>query len=165
MKRLLIRAGLAVLGTAVTLLWWTYHDTGSHAQSVAHIPAKVQAGGNQLEILTEGSTASTVRITFEDLSKPVGEQILIESWEKIPAGSKTFKIDVPSGIGGYIELGADHPNAGDTLSASVKMNGRLVEQQSDKLERALEANTAFFVQFHYDDFSKASAGPDAGSSE
>ena len=161
MNKLILRIGLSLLGMVATLLWWTYHDKGSNAQSVSHIPAKVAGGGNQMEISTEASTASTVRITFEDLRKPVGEQILIEAWEKIPAGAKTFTVDVPSGIGGYIELGADHPNPGDTVGASVKINGKEVEHQKDRLDSPLEPNTAFFVQFHYQDFSKATAEPAA----
>src|SRR5215470_17572742 len=85
MKRLLIRLGLLVLGTVVTLLWWTYHDKGSSAQSISHIPVKVGQGGTQLVIEVEGSTSSTVRIDFEDLSKPSGQQILLNAWEKVPA--------------------------------------------------------------------------------
>jgi len=159
MKRILLRAGLSVLGVAVTLLWWTYRGTGSHVESMNHLPAKVAEGGNHLEILTDASTPSTVRVTFEDPRKPVGQQILIETWEKIPAGTRSWTIDVPDGIGGYIELNADHPNPGDALAATVKMNGREVARQAEKLESPLEPNTAFFVQFEYDDFSKASSEP------
>ena len=70
MKKLLIRLGLSVLGTVATLLWWTYHDKGSSAQSMSHIPAKVADGGNQLIIEVEGSTPSTLRIDFEDPASP-----------------------------------------------------------------------------------------------
>jgi hypothetical protein len=160
MKRLLLRLGLSVLGTVVTLLWWTYHDKGSSAQSMSHIPAKVADGGNQLVIEVEGSTASTMRIDFEDLSKPVGQQILLNAWEKVPAGPHTWTVDIPSGIGGYIEFEADHPNPGDTLTQRVKINGKEVDSQTDRLDSALEPNTAFFVQFERNDFSHAEAVPE-----
>jgi hypothetical protein len=160
MKRLLLRLGLSVLGTVVTLLWWTYHDKGSSAQSMSHIPAKVADGGNQLVIEVEGSTASTMRIDFEDLSKPVGQQILLNAWEKVPAGPHTWTVDIPSGIGGYIEFEADHPNPGDTLTQRVKINGKEVDSQTDRLDSALEPNTAFFVQFERNDFSHAEAMPE-----
>jgi hypothetical protein len=165
MNKLLLRLGLAVLGLVATLLWWTYHDKGSEAQSLAHIPAKVAEGGNQLEISTEASTPSTLRISFEDLQKPSGQQILIESWEKVPAGTRTWTVDVPSGIGGYIELNADHPNSGDTLSERIKINGKEVAHQTDRLNGALEANSAFFIQLHYEDFSKASRESEESSNE
>lgn len=165
MNKLLLRVGFAFLGCVATLLWWTYHDKGSNAQSVSHIPAKVAEGGNQLEVSVEASTPSTMRISFDDLRKPAGEQILLESWEKIPAGSHTWTIDVPSGIGGYIELNADHPNSGDTLTESVKINGKEVTHQTDRLNGALEPNSAFFVQLHYDDYSKASSEADEPSNE
>jgi len=159
MKKLILRLGLSALGIAATLLWWTYHDTGSSAQSMSHIPAKVGEGGNRLVVETETTTPSTLRITFDDLRKPVGQQILVESWEKIPAGPHSWTVDIPSGIGGYIELEADHPNPGDTLTQRIRVNGKEVDSQSDRLDSALQPNTAFFVQFHRDDFSSAEAEP------
>jgi hypothetical protein len=159
MKKLILRLGLSALGIAATLLWWTYHDTGSSAQSMSHIPAKVGEGGNRLAVETETTTPSTFRITFDDLRKPVGQQILVESWEKIPAGPHSWTVDIPSGIGGYIELEADHPNPGDTLTQRIRINGKEVDSQSDRLDSALQPNTAFFVQFHRDDFSSADAEP------
>jgi hypothetical protein len=157
MKRLLIRLGLSLLGTVITLLWWTYHDKGPSAQSMSHIPAKVAQGGNQLVIEVEGSTASTMRIDFEDLSKPSGQQILLNAWEQVPAGPHTWRVDIPSGIGGYIEFEADHPNPGDTLTQRVKVNGKDVDSQSEKLDSPLQPNTAFFVQFQRNDFSQPEA--------
>ena len=159
MKKLILRLGLSALGIAATLLWWTYHDTGSSAQSMSHIPAKVGEGGNRLVVETETTTPSTLRITFDDLRKPVGQQILVESREKIPAGPHSWTVDIPSGIGGYIELEADHPNPGDTLTQRIRVNGKEVDSQSDRLDSALQPNTAFFVQFHRDDFSSAEAEP------
>jgi len=160
MKRILIRLGLSVLGTVITLLWWTYHDTGSKAQSMNHIPAKVAEGGNQLVIEVEGSTASTMRIDFEDLSKPSGQQILLNAWEQVPAGLHTWTVDIPGGVGGYIEFEADHPNPGDTLTQRVRVNGKEVDHQTEKLDSPLQPNTAFFVQFQRDDFSHAEVMPE-----
>jgi len=165
MSKLLVRIGMALLGMVVTLAWWTYHDKGSNVQSSNHIPAKLGNGGNQMEIWTQTSTPSAVRITFEDIQKPAGQQILLETWEKIPAGTRNFTVEVPSGVGGYIELEADHPNPGDTLSARMKINGKEVEHQTERLDSPLQPNTAFFVQFHYDDFSNATALVDPNATE
>jgi len=159
MKKLILRLGLSALGVAATLLWWTYHDTGSSAQSMSHIPAKVGEGGIQLVVETETTTPATLRINFDDVQKPLGQQILLESWEKIPAGPHRWTVDIPSGIGGYIELEADHPNPGDTLTQHIRINGKEVDSQSERLDGALQPNTAFFVQFHRDDFSSAEAEP------
>lgn len=153
MKKMLVRLVLSALGVAVTLLWWTYRDRGSHAQSLEHIPAEIAGGGNQLEIEATASTAATLRITFEDVNKPAGQQILAEAWEKMPAGTHTWRVNVPAGVGGYIELNADQPNAGDTLSQRIKMNGKSLDEETERLDRPLEPNTAFFVQYHAEDFS------------
>src|SRR5262245_35797245 len=159
MKRLLIRLGLSVLGTVITLLWWTYHDRGSNAQSMSHIPTRVAGGGNQLVIDVEASTTSTMRIDFEDLSKPSGQQILLNAREQVPAGPHTWTVDIPNGVGGYIEFEADHPNPGDTLTQRIKVNGKEVDNQSERLDSALQPNTAFFLQFERDDFSRLEGSP------
>lgn len=160
MKKLLLRLGLSALGVVATLLWWTYHDTGPKAQSSSRIPAKVGEGGNQLIVEVEATTPSTLRINFDDVRKPIGEQILLEAWEKVPAGSHTWTVDIPTGIGGYVEFEADHPNAGDSLTQRIKINGKELDSQTDRLDGALQPNTAFFVQFHRDDFSSAEAAPE-----
>jgi hypothetical protein len=162
MRKLLIRGGLSLLGTAVMLAWWSYGPHGkSGAAPVNYIPAKVGAGGQMLQVDAESTCAATMRVSFEQLDKPPGEQIILNSSEKVPAGTKSWSIDVPSGVGGYIELEADHPNAGDTLTMRVHMNGKLVDEQTDKLDGPLEPNTAFFVQDHYDDYSKAAEQAEA----
>lgn len=156
MKRLLIRAGLSLLGVAITLSWWTWGPKGKDThQEQSYIPAKVLGGGQSLEIDAESSSAATMSVTFEDLNKSSGEQMLLDSHEKIPAGPHSWIIDVPAGLGGYIELEADHPNPGDTLTMRVHMNGNLADEQTDKLDQPLEPNTAFFLQDHFDDYSKA----------
>lgn len=147
MRRLLIRGGLPLLGTALTLVWWSY-GPGSNGKPVStenHIPSKVGTGGQMLEIDAESTSTATMRVSFERFDKPPGEQIILDSLERIPAGTKSWSIDVPSGVRGYVELDADHPNAGDTLTMRVHMNGKHVDEQTDKLEQPLEPNTAFFA--------------------
>lgn len=165
LKKLLLRVALSVFGCVATLLWWTYHDKGSSVQSSSHIPAKVAEGGNQLEVSVETTTPCTMRIDFHDLRKPSGSQMLLQSWEKIPAGSHSWTIDVPSGIGGYIELDADHPERGATLTQRVSINGKETFNETDRLDSPLKPNTAFFVQAYYEDYSKPSANPDEPSRE
>jgi len=41
-----------------------------------------------------------MHIDFNDIRKPSGQQMLLQSWEKIPVSSHAWTIDVPSGIGG-----------------------------------------------------------------
>ena len=157
MKRLMIRAGFSLLGTALVLGWWTWGPKGKQTSQAEqdHIPAKILDGGQSLEVDAETSTAATMRVSFDQLDRPIGHQAILNSYEKIPAGSRSWTIDVPAGVGGTIELEADHPNPGDTLTMRVHMNGNLVDEQSDKLDGPLEPNTAFFVQDDFDDYSKA----------
>jgi hypothetical protein len=68
---------------------------------------------------------------------------------KNPAGTRSWSIDVPPGVGGYFEIEADHPCVGDKLTMHVKANGHAVDDQSEKLEQALQPGTALFLQDHY----------------
>ena len=157
MKRLTIRAGLALLGMAITLAWWTYHPGDSHTQSSSHIPAKVWNGGSALEVEVDSTTAATMRISFSQHDKPAGEQQTLETYEKILAGPHSWTVDVPAHVGGYIELQADAPNSGDKLTLKIKSNGHVVNEQSEQLNGPLQSGTAFFVQAFYDDYSSAKA--------
>jgi hypothetical protein len=165
MKKLVIRAGLAVLGMAITLTWWTIHPGSSHTQSSSHIPDKVWKGGHSLEIEVESSTAATMRVSFSQYDKPAGEQQTLETYEKIAAGTRSWTIEVPAHVGGYIEIQAETPSPGDKLSMKVKSNGKLVDNQTEKLEQALQAGYAFFLQVHFDDYSNADAEHEESDAE
>lgn len=155
MRKLLIRAGFSSLGVFIALVCWSYSSRGKIAPSQDYIPAKIGTGGQTLEIQAQSSSPAILRISFEDLRRPVGKQELLESWEAMPAGLRSWSIDVPTGVGGYIELDANQSNVGDRLAIRVHVNGRLVDTQYDKLEQPLDANEAFFVQDHFDDYSQA----------
>ena len=153
MRKLPLRAGLPLVGIVATLAWFTFGTRGKSAASGNHLPAKVGRGGQTLQIDAESSSPATMRVSFEDLSKSAGQQPVMERWESIPAGARSWSIDVPPGVGGYIKLGADHPNPGDTLTMRIRMNGRLLDEQTDQLNAPLEPKTAFFLRDHFDDYS------------
>lgn len=154
-KKLLIRVGLSVLGTAAVLTWWTIHPGASSIKRSDHIPAKIGDGGNLMEIAVESSSPATMRVDFTERTKSGSSQQSMETWEKIPAGAHSWSIDVPSGYGGYVELDAEGPKVGDSLMMQVKVDGEDVDKQSDSLKEPLPAGTAFFLQDHFEDYSKA----------
>jgi len=164
-KKLLIRGGISLLGMAAVLVWWTIRPGSSNTRSSDHIPAKVGNGGTTLQVAVETSSPATMRIDFSDLSKPAGSQQFIQTWEKIPASSRTWNVDVQPGFGGYIELDADGPKPGDSLRMDVKVNGQSVGHETDRLNQPLPPGTAFFVQEHFDDYSKASQEMNGSASD
>jgi len=119
MKRLAIRAGFAVLGMAITLTWWTIHRGDSHTQSSSRIPDKVWSGGHTLEIEVESTSAATMRVSFSQHDKPAGEKQTLETYDKIAAGTRSWTINVPAHVDGYIEIEAEKPNPGDRLAMKV----------------------------------------------
>jgi len=147
-----------VLGLVLVLGWWTI--TGnmvSTDKAVAKIPASVFGGGAaKIMVEAETTTPSRMMIGFSDAS---GDRNL-ESYEDIPAGTYRWSIDVPSDIGGYIELNAVAPNAGDRLKFRVVSNGKTVFEDSDQLEQPLEPGYAFFVQAYFEDYAKGQLSRD-----
>jgi hypothetical protein len=153
MNKLLIRIGITVLGTAITLAWWTY--TGSHAkvESKNRIPAKVWDGGaGLLTVETESTSAAQMRISFGEADRLDGKRL--DTYEEIPAGAHSWTIDVPPRVGGYVELGAVKPNVGDRLAWKIRVNERVVDEQSDTLKEPLQKGYAFFIQSYFEDYSK-----------
>jgi hypothetical protein len=45
-------------------------------------------------------------------------------------------------------------SVGDKLTMRVRMNGKLVNEETDSLEKPLEPDIDFFVQNHFDDYSQ-----------
>lgn len=151
MNKLLLRTALPLIVIAA-LAWFAFGRKGGSA-SASHLPEKVGRGGQTLEIDAQNSCPATMRVSFENPSKLAGQEPSIQSSQKILAGESSWSIDVPPGVGGYIELDADRPNPGDTLSMRIRMNGRLLDQQTDKLDSPLQPKAAFFLRDHFDDYS------------
>jgi len=154
-KKLALRVGSALLGMVVVLAWWTYRGS-TNTETSSHIPTSVWGGGPaKIAVDVESTSPATMRISFNEREKPTGEQKLLETWEKMPAGSKTFAVEAPARVGGYIEFEADQPKPGDKLKWRVTINGHVVGQEEEVLDKPLEPNTAFFLQLHFDDYSDA----------
>ncbi len=82
----------------------------------------------------------------------------METWTKVGTGSHTWTINVPARVGGYIELGAENPKVGDRLRFRILVNGRVVDEQTDALQEALQSGYAFFVQAYFQDYSTGEHG-------
>jgi hypothetical protein len=161
MLKSLIRTAL---GLAVVLAWWTLRDgvvgTGPDTDTVSEIPTRVWEGGaGTLSIEVDTSTPAQMRIDFgeDDDGTPARS---MDAWQEIGAGHHSFSIDVPAGVGGYVELGAVAPEPGDSLSWTISAGGAVVDEQSDTLERPLEEGYAFFLQSYFDEYATGTLGED-----
>jgi hypothetical protein len=148
----------SVLGLVLVLGWWTFTGNSISTQkAVDKIPASVFGGGAaQVEIEAETTTAARMMVGFSDES---GERNL-ESYEDVPAGTYRWAIDVPNDVGGYIELNAVAPKAGDRIKFRILSNGHTVFEDQDELVQPLEPGYAFFVQAYIDDYAKGELSED-----
>ena len=156
LKSLLVRAGLAVLGVAVMLAWWSFRGSDGKSSTVQQIPAKVWNGGaGTLTIEIETTCAARVSINFEEHEEAIESRRNLGAWEKVGTGVHSWTIDVPAKVGGYIDLTAENPKVGDKLSWRIKLNNQVVDEQSQTLEEALKPNYAFGLQAFYQEYASA----------
>jgi hypothetical protein len=148
----------AVLGMVLVLGWWTITGNSiSTEKAVDKIPASVFGGGAaKVEIEAETTTAARMMVGFSDAT---GERNL-ESYEDVPAGTYRWTIDVPSDVGGYLELNAVAPKAGDRIKFRILTNGETVFEDQDELLKPLEPGYAFFVQAYIEDYAKGELSED-----
>jgi hypothetical protein len=161
MTGLIKKAVGAVLGMALVLGYWTFvGGSGTQTESMDTIPAKVWEGGaGTMQIEIESTSPAQMRISFYERSEEE-EAKSVETYEDVPAGLHTWTIDLPANTGGYVELGAVKPKVGDKLSMKVLVNGKVAYEENSTLEQELQPNYAFFVQAHFEDYSRAALGDD-----
>jgi hypothetical protein len=150
------------IGLVVVLGWWTLRGPGEgpNHESAATIPAAVWDGGaGSLSVRVETSTAAQMRISFQERDESADARSL-ETSEDVEAGSQAWSVDVPAGVGGYVELGAVEPQPGDTLSWEIEVNGQVVDEQSETLEEPLGPGYAFFLQSYFEDYASGTFGDD-----
>ena len=147
---------MAILGIAVTLIWWSIRGSNDHSQSVDRIPEKVWEGGAAtMTINVESSCPARLSITFSE-EKDDGDGRHLEAWEKMKAGSHSWAINLPAHAGGYIDLTADSPEVGARMTWAIKINDRVIAEETQTLDEPLKAGYAFGLQTYMDDYPSAS---------
>jgi hypothetical protein len=151
----LLKAGV---GLAIMLAWWTLRGPGEEPgeENAAQIPAMVwEGGGGTLTIRVTTSSQSRLHLTFSE-ADPSDRSL--EVWEPVPAGSHEWSIDVPSDVSGYVDFNADQPNVGDSLAWTVEVNGAVVDEQSQTLDKPLQPGWGFGIQTYFDDYASGTLG-------
>jgi hypothetical protein len=159
MLKSLIRTAL---GLVVVLAWWTFTgdsvDTAS--DSVNGIPTRVWEGGaGTLSIELDTTTPAQIRIDFGENAEDESARSL-DAWQDIAAGHHTFSVDVPAGVGGYVDLGAVDPKPGDSLSWRISAGDTVVDEQSQTLDAPLQEGFSFGLQAYFDDYATGTLGLD-----
>ncbi len=152
------RVLMSALGLALVLGWWTLQDKirGAKASAASdRVPQKVwEGGGETLTIDVESSDPAVLRAYFAARGKNSGTPVRsLDTYEKVTAGSHSWTIDVPSAVGGDLELQADNPKPGSRLTWTVRSGNNLLTRDSETLNSPLHANEAFFLKFDADDFT------------
>lgn len=157
MTSLLRRGALAILGVALTLGFWTVRGwfLDDASASLSHIPEKVwEGGGGTVAIEVETSDPARVSVSFEtDVGVDSEDHRFLETWERVGPGSHTFRVEVPANVSGTAEVSVDDPKVGSRVRITVKVDGRVVAEDAQILERPLEPGYGFFAQVYLEDYA------------
>lgn len=149
----------AIAGVAICIAVWTIQDRltgGGGSESADSIPTEVWGGGGgTVAIDIEASEPAVVAVSFESDGPIDGvDHDYLETWQKVPAGSHTFEIDVPAGVSGFAEVRIDEPSVGATLKIVVRADGKVVGEDFQRLEKPLEDGYGFFAQLEVEDYAR-----------
>ena len=149
-----------VLGLVIVLGWWTLRGDNVDIDTASEIPTQVWEGGaGTLSIEVDTSTPARMSIDFGENDEDESARSL-DTWQEIGAGHHSFSIDVPAGVGGYVDLDAVAPEVGDTLSWRISAGGNVVDEQAQTLDEPLEDGWAFGLQAYFDDYATGTLGDD-----
>jgi hypothetical protein len=145
------RAVMTVLGVLVTLAWWSFRGGDSNSTQVDKIPATVfGGGGGKVTIEVQTTCAARFSMSFsgnEDDSRSM------DAVEVVEPGTHSWTIDVPRGVGGYVDFTAVEPKVCDRLSWRLLANGQIADEQFDELKEPLQSGYAFGLTAAFDDYS------------
>jgi hypothetical protein len=160
--RLVIRAGVAVLGVAMMLTWWTL--TGKKADTTSRVtdqmPTRILSGGGQ-KLVIDVDTTGRGELAFDaDLPGKPGERGESRTYlEKFDAGHHTWVIELAPRTEGALELDAINPQVGTRLGWSITVDGKKLADESQALSEPLKPGEAFFLRAYLNQ------GEDGGQSQ
>ena len=161
-KNLAIRAGAAVLGVAVMLGWWTIRGYGSDSPTTEQrIPAKLwEGGGATLTVNLETSEPSRVYASFGGANDRS-----LEASEEIAPGRHSWTLDLPADCSVFFSPTAENPKVGAKMSWTVTLNGHVLLEETETLEKPLQPNYAFGLTLEIEDVAELLSEFEAGSQE
>ncbi len=148
------RAGLAVLGTALMLGWWTL--TGNEVSEVAAavpMPTRIGAGGHSVDVELSASHPAYFSVTFECGAVDAdGDPVIARGREELAVGEHRFHFDVEGGCGyAVLESGMPEPQLGARLAWNVRVDGEPWQEEDLTLDKPLEPGWAFGLQTGWED--------------
>ncbi len=162
-KNLAIRAGIGVLGVVIMVAWWTMRGdkSDSTTQTESRIPAKLwEGGGATLRIELETSEPTRVHASFSS-----GENRSLEANEHVQPGRYSWTLDLPADCYVFFSPTAKDPKVGAKMSWRVTLNGHVVLEETETLEKPLAPNYAFGLTIEIEDVAELLSELESGSEE
>ena len=148
MKNLALKIGSSVLGLIVVLGYWTFFDRKPAAKGTSHMPGMVLGGGgDKLTVDVDVNGKVQVGMMVEEPRRADGSQPIEEYYENLDPGHHSFVIELAPETTGVVDLRALEPKIGNKLSWTVTRNGKQIAQESDTLDKPLQAGYSQSLQF------------------
>jgi hypothetical protein len=149
MNKLVVRAGVTLVGMASVLAWWTVtgKQGSNHTGSSRKMPEKIFGGGGQrvtIDVDVNGPAELGFMGTLP--RKPNGDQALVEDSEPVSPGAHSWTIELAPHTSGTFDLRALNPQVGNRLSWTITVDGKEFARETDTLEKPLQAREAQGLQ-------------------
>lgn len=156
---LIKRAFMMLLGVGVTLGYWSLRGPGADTtERLADVPAVVWEGGTAVNIAASCNQPGKLHLSFGrrplDAKEDHPSDQSLEVEVPLEVGDHNYKVEVPAGVHGYVELGISQPTVGAIASVRVQVAEHVAEDAA-QLTAPLEQGTAFFAQLHMNDYASA----------
>jgi hypothetical protein len=152
MKNLVVRAGVAVLGVAVMLAWWTIRGDRSDSTTTTEqrIPTKLwEGGGATLTVDLETSDPAKMYASFGG-----ADDRSLEASEEIAPGRHSWTLDLPADCSVFLSPTAREPKLGAKMSWTVTLNGHVIAEENNTLTAPLKADYAFGLSLEIEDIAQ-----------
>ncbi len=121
-------------------------------------------GSTTLKVEVDSNEKATVSAHFQtnvEIDDP--QYKTLEAWEEISPGHYTYTIQIPNNVQGNLAVFLNDTSvskAGSKLAISVFVNGQLLGQDSDTLDKPLDEGYGMQVKVASDDFSSLKPAQD-----
>jgi len=143
-----MKIGTSILGLVMVLAWWTFVEKKPVSTgSTTKMPVKILGGGgSQVVIEVEVNGPAQLGFMGSLPRKPSGDQPIEEDSENMSPGMHSWTVELGKNASGTFDLRALNPQVGNKLKWRVTLDGKEIANETDTLDKPLQANEAQFLQ-------------------
>jgi hypothetical protein len=147
------KAITSALGLVLFIGWIsvTGGDDEGHVEQLAELPAAVfDGGGGMVGIELELNEPAELHATFERWDEN-DESETVSVVRSLEPGDHSFEVDLSEDAYAFFQVGIDEPPVGAEMSWRVTLDGELLTEETQQLDKPLDPRYAFALIYEIED--------------